>query len=359
MFNAVVTLHLALSTLGSLDAPTASTTIEELAAQCLRRTQQVQSGVLEYEMTTTAVQVVAGWNEGQSKNDVPYFIRFAWESNRRAIYEAPTSDAEQHGSFSVYDGRSTVIGSLRDYQLTGIRGRAAMIMEGREANIRNYGDYYLGCALELPTSDAGRADYVDGWWFPNCVTRLNTGTGEFGRYALRPLQEQVDGHWCDVVELPGFDRVWLDPKLNYAIRQRMRWNSPKTPHILSRHTNSDFRETIPGFWIPYHVVAETGCGPAGVCQRTIVKLIQFRVNESQDSDFRIRLLSGATVTDIATGKSTIYREEFGDASIDLLTREARRHFRSSHWFLLIAGIFGVAGVGVLVLFWQRRRRANR
>lgn len=358
MFNTVVTFYL-LSTMGSFDAPASSTTIEEVVAQCLRRSQQVQSGVLEYEMTTTAIQIVAGWNEGQSKNDVPYFVRFAWESNRRAIYEVPISDSERHGSFSVYDGTSTVIGDLRDFQLTGIRGRAAIIMEDRVANIRNYTDYYLDCALELPTSDAGRADYLDGWSFPNCVTRFNTGTGEFGRYTVRPLQEQVDGHWCDVVELPGFDRVWLDHKLNYAIRRRTRWNSPKTQHILSRYTNSDFRETIPGLWIPYQVVAETGCGQAGVCQRTTLKLIQFRVNEVHDSDFRIRLLSGATVTDTATGKSTIYREDFGDASIDLLTREARRHFRSPQWLPLFAGIIGAISVGVLLLFWRRRRSANR
>lgn len=147
-------------------------TLDEIVEKSLARTKRVQCGVIEYERTRHNAKDVSGRPHKIEKEGTPLFTRFAWESERRAVYEVPIGRPDLFGFFHVYDGFATVIGGLHDFETAGIAGRDAMIMEGREKSIRNYGDAYLDCAFELPISDGARADYLEGWSFPNCVTRI-------------------------------------------------------------------------------------------------------------------------------------------------------------------------------------------
>lgn len=169
--------------------------------------------------------------------------------------------------------------------------------------------------------------------------------------------EVIAGSPCIVVELEGFDRVCLDPQLGWAIRRRTRWNSPDEPILLHRFENEDFREIEPGLWAPYHIHVETGCSGAHICYETTVVVRDLRLNRVEDADFRVKLRSGAVVADEQSGKSMIYRETFGDASIEQLTHEARRYFRRSTWNMIVIGtVVAILSATVAVLFWWRRRR---
>ena len=335
--------------------------LDEIVEKSLARTKRVQSGVIEYERTRQNAKDASGRPSKLENDGIPLFTHFAWESERRAVYEVPVGRPNLFGFLYVYDGSATVIGGLYDFETAGLAGRNALIMEGRQPSVRNYGDLYLNAAFELPISDAGRADYLDGWWFPNCVTRMLRAheKGDAKRvYHVLEKPEMIAGNSCIVVELEGFDRVCLDPTLGWAIRRRARWASPDEPRLLSRIENEDFREVEPGLWAPYHIHVETGCVGANICYETTIVVRDLRLNRIEDADFRLKLRSGAVVADEQTGKSTIYRETFGDVSIEQLAHEARRYFRPAIWNVLVVGIvLSTLSAVVVFSFWWRRRRS--
>lgn len=335
-------------------------TLDEIVEKSLARVKRVQCGVIEYERTRHNAKDVSGHPSKIENDGIPLFVHFAWESERRAVYEVPVGRPDLFGSLYVYDGFATVIGGLYDFETAGIAGRNALIMEGRQQTVRNYGDFYLSAAFQLPISDAARADYMDGWWFPNCVTRMQLAheKGDAKRiYHVLDQPEMIAGSSCVVVELEGFDRVCLDPTLGWAIRRRTRWNSPDNPRPLSRTENEDFRELEPGLWAPYRIHVETGCSGANICYETTMVVRDLRLNRVEDADFRIKLRSGAVVADEQSGKSMIYRETFGDVSIEQLTREARRYFRPATWDTIVIGtVLATLAATVVFTFWWRRRR---
>jgi hypothetical protein len=75
-------------------------------------------------------------------------------------------------------------------------------------------------------------------------------------YKVLPTMEAVDGQLCYVVDLAGRDRLWVDPQLGFALRQRIKLESPgtdKTPYKSHHYTLSDYTEAAPGVWVPKKV----------------------------------------------------------------------------------------------------------
>lgn len=68
-------------------------------------------------------------------------------------------------------------------------------------------------------------------------------------YAVNPVQQLVDGHWCHVLEYPKHDRLWLDCERNCALLAREILN-PKTGSILQRIEMKEHREVKPDIWVP-------------------------------------------------------------------------------------------------------------
>jgi hypothetical protein len=69
------------------------------------------------------------------------------------------------------------------------------------------------------------------------------------KYSISPVQEEVDGHKCWVVEWKNADKIWFDNKLSGVIRKRIiHWEENKG--IKSVIVNSDFKEFNDGIMLP-------------------------------------------------------------------------------------------------------------
>jgi hypothetical protein len=70
-----------------------------------------------------------------------------------------------------------------------------------------------------------------------------------GKYTLRSTAESVDGAKCWLIEWPGADRIWTDPKCGFAIRRRAyTWGEGKPARM--EIWNRDLKEVKPGLWLP-------------------------------------------------------------------------------------------------------------
>lgn len=66
-------------------------------------------------------------------------------------------------------------------------------------------------------------------------------------YRVRDKQEEIDGHWCHVVERPSRDVIWIDVSHGFVARQRT--FSYLDVKIYEWH-NRDLVERAPGIWLP-------------------------------------------------------------------------------------------------------------
>lgn len=63
--------------------------------------------------------------------------------------------------------------------------------------------------------------------------------------------EQVDGHWCHVLEHPGIDKLWLDIQRGCCLVRR-EVTDPKTGELYGRVELTEQSEAAPGVWLPRH-----------------------------------------------------------------------------------------------------------
>lgn len=75
------------------------------------------------------------------------------------------------------------------------------------------------------------------------------------KYRILSEQQAVDGAACWVLEYPGMDKIWLDPARAYAVRRRIYHWGPGEPRRFEI-VNSDFKEFLPGLWLPQAQVVE-------------------------------------------------------------------------------------------------------
>jgi len=92
-------------------------------------------------------------------------------------------------------------------------------------------------------------DYLDHPFLPEFLeTNLS-------KYSVNPVQGDVDGFPCWVVEYPGMDKFWVDSEHGYAIRKRIYHWGPGQARKFAIH-NMDFREVKPGIWLPYRQIVD-------------------------------------------------------------------------------------------------------
>ena len=101
-------------------------------------------------------------------------------------------------------------------------------------------DVYTKEALQFAHSDRDVAQYDNCWFYPHVLRKAN-GTS---KYKVAPDLEKIDGAWCHVIENPGFDKIWADEKLSFAIRKRERSELVDGTKLMlaSRHYG-EFKET--------------------------------------------------------------------------------------------------------------------
>jgi hypothetical protein len=197
-------------------------------------------------------------------------------------------------------------------------------------NLKARCEFYLECTGWWPPGDTGEAPPLWGHPFflhdaladPHC--------------RVRPLQEQVDGAWCCVVERPGVDTLWLDPALGFMMRRR-EWLHGHRVAPARDYELSGYRPMGPGIWLPWQVrrvsykaPGETAGGPPEVAVDTIATVVRAEVNRVSDAEFRWAPLPGTLTRDLDTEhvEQTPGGLTFLDTVMDLARRRAAIYARN-------------------------------
>lgn len=145
-----------------------------------------------------------------------------------------------------------------------------------------------------------------GWWplarrpSPNLVDKLPAALSAVARssaYQAGPQLEQLAGRWCQVLECPGRDQLWLDIERSCAVVARQ--ISYPRQAIVHRVEFSNFREVLPGIWAPFtlrnihYERSPNGAMGKAVIDATL-NVLRIRLNEQvDDARFRFEPLPGS------------------------------------------------------------------
>ncbi|MHC4402443.1 MAG: hypothetical protein ACYTG0_22490 [Planctomycetota bacterium] len=78
-------------------------------------------------------------------------------------------------------------------------------------------------------------------------------------FSVSDSLEKVGGTDCVVVEAPGHDKLWLDPKRGFALRRRELWREGILWETTECH---DLAQLVPGVWMPKTVTRTYFGSPA-------------------------------------------------------------------------------------------------
>jgi hypothetical protein len=120
---------------------------------------------------------------------------------------------------------------------------------------------------------------------------------------VQPATEWVEGVRCVVVKNPDREKIWLDPKLGYALRKRDILD-PESKRLRWRWLSRGFVEVETGVWLPKECWQEV-CGPSAApapyagkpLLRYVYTVTKLNINNVPDSLFEMRIEPGLTVLD--------------------------------------------------------------
>ena len=129
-----------------------------------------------------------------------------------------------------------------------------------------------------------------------------------GKYVVHPIQENIDGFPCWVVEFPGMDKLWIDTEHGHAVRKRVYHfgeGKPRKYAIL----NQEWKEVMPGLWLPHKqivdkyvsILAEDSKIWDQVTARMYYEVEEILINTVPDELFDVSLPAGTHVLDITRG----------------------------------------------------------
>lgn len=182
------------------------------------------------------------------------------------------------------------------------------------------------------------------------------------RVLLKP--ELVDGVECWVVEWPGMDRLWVDPKRGFAVRRRTyAWglNGPLRLDIV----NKDYQEVKEGLWLPFTQIETRYFNPkyrqpglAGKVRfKAVYKVKSIEFDQLTDAFFDITLPPGTWVLDVPREFRYVVTDESSDpfelpiAQGGAEVKRGIMHF----WFIAI----NVIGIMALLTVFVYRRWARK
>jgi hypothetical protein len=124
---------------------------------------------------------------------------------------------------------------------------------------------------------------------------------------LAPLQEQVDGAWCHVVERPGVDKLWLDGSIGFFPRRRLWFHDHPSIDGMT-YELEDYREVSADVWIPmrlrrktYRAGSSPAPGEAAPAKDVTIELINVEVNNVPLERFQFRPEPGTLLyNDVST-----------------------------------------------------------
>lgn len=292
----------------------------------------------------------------------PYRLEFAKLAEKRKLAKMKLTSEGQDGdgdiveSSSVFDGKAT---------LQYVGSDILEIFPEKKPVVEN-GDYFCSEVLSIPLTDMQRATADNSWYYPSCLRDpLNA------RAKYRVTEATHKGHTCLLLEAPGYDKIWVDPKVGYSPRLRERYFGPDTNALIVRDESDDYREVAPGLWIPFRWTREyfpTLNNPKEMWNKPHLEMTlvveQLTVNQLTDADFAVTLPAGGFVRDHRVGK--IYRlpGKSSDVVAELLKSGDSYQFgeskppQSPQWRRWLIGINIVVFVTLVTFFfWRRTRRS--
>ncbi len=183
------------------DAPYREMTVEQIADLVMTRMESIHSLSVEYDSSWKQLLTLSGF-----EIDVPRRSKAVFAGERRYFESIPLDPLAKQAPYSVvFDNGYTLTCDMKGQIEYGMHVSQAFLQKGRSEFVdRN--DRYCEEVVGIPLSDRSRALWKTSWYYPYCLAQ------KLQPYVIREKQELVDGSWCHVVELPGWDRIWVDTR---------------------------------------------------------------------------------------------------------------------------------------------------
>ncbi|MBX9789458.1 MAG: hypothetical protein K2Y37_11130 [Pirellulales bacterium] len=178
------------------------------------RVEQAANGPIAFQNAKGAIRIK--WPKLYSRFETTF------RSGRRTVREA-TYDFEKKHSVALNSKRSAVISPFRS------AWTANYLYPLRLCYFQQADQYYFEGAQEK--SDV---------WLPAAIER--------NPYEVRQT-DAIDGAACQLLERPGIDSLWIAPGFGYMVLKREITFGAGQP-LRERTTNRQFRQVVPGGWLP-------------------------------------------------------------------------------------------------------------
>ena len=189
-------------------------------------------------------------------------------------------------------------------------------------------------------------------------------------WRVNPKLETVDGAECHVVsESNTKQRIWIDPKIGYAMRFRERhWpvkDTPTSQWPLGQHIAlGGYRQLVDGVWLPERIeTVQFASEPQIlwnlVSHHSTLRVTKLAINEQvPESLFTLSFPPGTLVHDEVRNRD--YRIGESNEELDLTVAEGREEVSASgsSWWLVLINVV-VAVVIVVILVYLRRAKRRR
>lgn len=271
---------------------------------------------------------------------------FAYKGERR--YSAETTVGTRQAPSApvprrtyVFDGKSTF----------AYRPGSLMIFEGKADNT-DQSDTYCEEVLDVPVSDAGRANHDNSWFYPHCLRPRNPAP-DFKDYVVLAGQEKIDGAWCHVVNCAGKQKLWVDPQIGYALRRKEMYRPGG--RSLAEYSYTEFIEPVKGLWLPTRCTRLTSpFDDDKVKLQLVVEVKDLLLNDRvADGNFDLAVDPGTIVT--GPGKGFVVQ---GDKTrlLDLVAGDLAppRKDASFLWARWVTISLSLAVVLAAAVYWRSR-----
>jgi hypothetical protein len=184
-------------------------------------------------------------------------------------------------------------------------------------------------------------------------------------YKVLETPEKVDGAICWVVEWPGMDRFWVDPKRGFSILRRAYSWGPGKP-LRFQFYQQAYREVKPGLWLPFTQIEEKYANFKAekeslwgkVAVRSEYHLLAIEFDTLSDSFFDVHLPLGTRVNDMVRG----FQYSVSDKNTDPFAAEiadAKKMLSSEFKIITLVSAASLLLVIIVRIFYRMRSHDNR
>lgn len=253
-----------------------------------------------------------------------------------------------------------------------------------QANVAEFGsgasafqclDYFIFTGINAAKSiaESNGGDYTQLKSMPQLADSLgHPFLSEFmednkSKYSVKSKMENVDGAPCWVVEYPGMDKLWLDPKLGFSVRRRIFHWGPGEPRKFEIH-NGDFREVEAKLWLPfsqtidkYASISSEGREIWGkVTSRLHYRVSELSIGDVPESAMDLPIPSGLLVVDQPRG--IFYRvpaegiDPFKGPNSAQWHTIVKKDGGMSVRYVLVAVNIIIIAIAISFFLWRRNRK---